>query len=107
MKFLPSTSAKPDDNIGRGIELVVGIVVFLGLGYLVDRWLGTKPVFMIVFFLFAVAGNFVKLWLGYDRKMREHEAELAARTQSARRSATSTATAAVEPSAPTHRPVQP
>src|SRR3954453_1512925 len=49
VKFLPSTSAKPDDNVGRGIEFVVGVVVFFGLGYLVDRWLGTKPIFMIAF----------------------------------------------------------
>jgi hypothetical protein len=118
VKFLPSTSAKPDDNVGRGIEFVVGLVVFLGLGYLLDRWLGTKPVFMIVFFVFAVVGNFVKMWLGYDVKMRQHEAELKAKTQSAVRSATGTTAAAVEhvatttpatrpPASKHHRPVRP
>ena len=75
MKFLPSTSAKPDDNVGRGIEMALVVAVFLGLGYLLDRWLGTKPIFMIVLFLFAVAGEMVKMWLGYDAKMRKHEAE--------------------------------
>ena len=112
MKFLPSTSARPDDNIGRGIEFVVGLVVFLGLGYLLDRWLGTKPIFMIVMFAFAVVGNFVKMWLGYDAKMREHEAEMKAKTQSAVRSATGTTAATVQQAtstrpAPRHRPVRP
>jgi uncharacterized membrane protein YeaQ/YmgE (transglycosylase-associated protein family) len=105
VKFIPSTSAKPDDNVGRGIELVVGIVVFLGLGWLVDRWLGTKPIFMIVFFLFAVVGNFVKLWLGYDKKMREHEAALKAKTQAATRTATAATVTATKP--PSGRPVRP
>jgi ATP synthase protein I len=109
VKFLPSTSAKPDDNVGRGIELVVGIVVFLGLGWLLDRWLDTKPIFMIVFFVFAVVGNFVKLWLGYDKKMRAHEAELKAKRETATRTVTVAAAKAVTPRKPasTRRAVRP
>ena len=109
MKYLPSTSAKPDDNVGRGIELVIGIVVFLGLGWLLDRWLGTKPIFMIAFFLFAVAGHMVKMWVGYDRKMRQHEAELKAKRQAATRTVTAATTTAVAPRKPasTRRAVRP
>lgn len=102
MKFLPSTSSKPDDNVGRGIELVVGIVVFLGIGYVLDRWLDTKPIFMIVLFVFAVAGYMVKMWLGYDAKMRQHEAELRAKSRAAVRTATAETVAAVEPKRPVH-----
>jgi uncharacterized membrane protein YeaQ/YmgE (transglycosylase-associated protein family) len=112
VKFLPSTSAKPDDNVGRGIEFVVGVVVFFGLGYLIDRWLGTKPIFMIAFFLFAVVGNTVKIWLAYDVKMRQHEAALKAKSQGAVRTAATATAAAVEPSGSRpgtsrHRPVRP
>ena len=106
MKFLPSTKARPDDNIGRGIELVIGIVVFLGLGWLVDRWLGTKPIFMIVFFAFAIIGYFVKMWLGYDEKMRAHEAEMAAKRQAATQTATTATVRAAKPS-PTRRTARP
>jgi len=101
VKYLPSTKARPDDNIGRGIEFVLVLVVFLGLGYLVDRWLGTKPIFMIVLFLFAVAGEMVKLWIGYDEKMRKHEAELAAARQR------TTANAPSAPATKTTRPARP
>jgi len=31
------------------IELVAGIVVGLGMGYFLDRWFDTKPLFMISF----------------------------------------------------------
>jgi ATP synthase protein I len=40
-----------------GIELFAGILGGLVLGYGLDTWLGTRPIFIIVFFLLgAVAG---------------------------------------------------
>jgi ATP synthase protein I len=78
VKFLPSTRARPDDNIGRGVEFMLVVLVFLGLGYLLDRLFDTKPIFMIALFLFGMAGEMVKVWLGYDAKMRQHEADRAA-----------------------------
>lgn len=39
------------------LELVTGIVVGVGLGFLLDKWLGTEPLFLILlFFLGAAAG---------------------------------------------------
>jgi hypothetical protein len=99
VKFLPTTKARPDDNIGRGIELALVVVVFLGLGYLLDRWLGTKPIFMIALFLFAVAGEMVKLWLGYDEKMRKHEEERLAARAAAPRATPALPTKPVKPAA--------
>jgi ATP synthase protein I len=39
-------------------ELVAGIVVGGGLGYLLDKWLGTKPFLLILFGLLGTAGGF-------------------------------------------------
>lgn len=40
-----------------GIELVVSVLIGAGAGYLLDRWLGTKPWLMIIGLIFgAVAG---------------------------------------------------
>lgn len=42
-----------------GTELVAALVIGVGIGLLLDSWLGTKPWFMLVFFLFgAAAGMF-------------------------------------------------
>jgi ATP synthase protein I len=40
-----------------GVELVVALVVGAGIGWLLDRWLGTGPfLFLLFFFLGAAAG---------------------------------------------------
>jgi ATP synthase protein I len=40
-----------------GTELVGGVLVGVGIGWMLDRWLGTKPWLMVVFFVLgAVAG---------------------------------------------------
>ncbi len=39
-------------------ELVAGIIVGGGAGYLLDRWLGTKPILLILFGLLGTAGGF-------------------------------------------------
>jgi ATP synthase protein I len=42
-------------------ELVVGITVAMGLGWLLDRWLGTKPWLMLVFMPFGFAAGVVNV----------------------------------------------
>lgn len=41
-----------------GMELVVTTLVGAFLGYMIDRWLGTKPWFMIAGVLFGAAAGF-------------------------------------------------
>jgi F0F1-type ATP synthase assembly protein I len=64
------------DGLSRAFEIVLTPVILGYFGSLIDRWLGTSPAFTIVFVVLAVAGLFVKLWLGYDREMRAHEAKV-------------------------------
>ena len=61
---------------GRGFEIVITPLIFGGLGALIDRAVGTHLVFMIGLATFAVAGMFVRMWLGYDTEMRRHEQEI-------------------------------
>lgn len=61
------------DALGRGIDLALTPVVFGGLGWLVDRWLGTSPWCTIIFATIGVVGTFVKIKLGYDREMAEFD----------------------------------
>jgi uncharacterized membrane protein YuzA (DUF378 family) len=62
------------DAMGRGLELALTLVVVGGIGWLVDRIFGTYPTFTVIFALTGFAGITVKLWLGYDLEMRQHEA---------------------------------
>jgi Flp pilus assembly protein TadB len=62
------------DTLSRAFEFAVSLGLFLFLGWLIDRWLGTQPVFMIVLTIFAFAGLGVRLWISYDQEMRKHEA---------------------------------
>jgi len=40
-----------------GVEMVAALAVGGGIGWLLDRWLGTMPIFLLIFFLLgAVAG---------------------------------------------------
>ena len=57
------------DGLARGIEVVLTPLLFGGLGWLLDGWLGTDPFLAIILGTFGVAGIFAKLWLGYDRDM--------------------------------------
>ena len=66
-----------------GIEMVVSVAVGAGLGYFIDGWADTRPLFMIVFlFLGFAAGimNVLRIVRGLDeavglgRAMREKEA---------------------------------
>lgn len=63
------------DGLARAFELAVTPAVFGFLGYLLDRALGSVPVFTIGLLLFALAGMFVRMWFTYDAQMREIEAK--------------------------------
>ena len=79
LKFLPKP--KPialDSGVSQGAELAGGIVVFFLIGFGLDVLLDTTPVFMIVLTLFAVVGQFVKMYYSYSSAMRHLEEERAA-----------------------------
>lgn len=62
--------------LSRAFEFAVTSSLFAGLGWLVDRWLGTGPAFTIVFTILALVGQFVRFWYAYDAEMKGHEREL-------------------------------
>jgi F0F1-type ATP synthase assembly protein I len=81
MKLLPKTPATKNDGLGRGAEFAMLVLLFLGIGYAMDHWLDTKPVFMIVWFSIAVIGQFISMWYQYNGQMEQLEAERSAQTQ--------------------------
>ncbi len=60
----PRREAKPDGvgsamslGLRAGSEFVSAVIVGLGIGWVIDRGLGTNPAFLIVFFLIGVAAG--------------------------------------------------
>lgn len=71
----PNGSNSVDQGLGQGMEMALTVAVFLGIGWLVDLALDTRPVFMIALVVFSVVGQFVKMWFVYDARMTTLEAE--------------------------------
>ncbi len=58
-------------------DLIAGVVCGLGLGYGLDVWLGTRPVFIAVFLILGCAAgllNAVRFLNSFERRRREKEA---------------------------------
>lgn len=43
-------------------EIVAGVVVGGGIGWLLDGWLGTTPLLMIVFFFLGAGAGMMNIW---------------------------------------------
>lgn len=71
--YAMATSRGYGNAMGRGFELAITLAVMVGLGWGLDRLFGTAPVFIIVLSVLGFAGIGVKLKLGYDLEMAEHE----------------------------------
>jgi F0F1-type ATP synthase assembly protein I len=76
MKLLrPSTNVRSDDALGRGMDVALMLALFFGAGWLLDAWLGTRPLLMIVLPVLGAIGLFAKLKYAYDAEMDRLEAE--------------------------------
>jgi F0F1-type ATP synthase assembly protein I len=63
------------DVLARGFEFAATIAIFFGIGFALDRWLGTTPVFMVVCFVFALVGQTVRAWYSFGTEIdRQAEA---------------------------------
>ena len=86
MKVLPdrhkiAEAQQSGQTLGRGMDFALVMLVFLGIGYGLDRLLGTRPLFMIGLVVFSVVGQFLKMYFEYSASMQQHEAERVAAQQ--------------------------
>ncbi|MBI3947484.1 MAG: AtpZ/AtpI family protein [Armatimonadetes bacterium] len=56
-----------------GLSLVAGIVVGWGIGYWLDRLLGTEPWLMVLFTLLGIASGFLEMFRIAQRLSQEGE----------------------------------
>ena len=55
-----------------GTELVAAVVVGTIIGFILDNWFGTKPILIIVFFLFGAAAGIINVFRA-AKKMQKDE----------------------------------
>jgi len=59
----------------RGMDIAGTTLVVFALGFFVDRWLDTKPLFMIALTVVALLAQFAKLYFAYTAQMDELESQ--------------------------------
>jgi Putative F0F1-ATPase subunit Ca2+/Mg2+ transporter len=84
MKRLSPPRVTPNDTMGQGIDNALAVALLFGIGFGLDRWLGTTPWLMIVLSLVGAVGVFAKMKYRYDAQMAEHEAERQERLEAGR-----------------------
>ena len=70
-------SSHLDSNVGVGMDIALVAFLFMFFGWLLDRWLGTHPLFIIVLSVLALVGQGVRMYFLYEHKMRALEAQRA------------------------------
>lgn len=64
-------------GIRVGTDMVASTMIGLGGGYLLDQWLDTRPLFLIVFFLFGAFAGFLNLYrvMGLDKDADKNKSD--------------------------------
>ena len=56
-----------------GTELVAAVAVGTIIGFILDNWFGTKPLLIIVFFLFGAAAGIMNVFKAAKRMQEKEE----------------------------------
>lgn len=74
-----ASSSAGSDSLGKGMDIALTLLAFLGIGWAIDAWLGLFPVFTVGLVVFAAVGTFLRLKYTYDATMERLESERLAR----------------------------
>lgn len=85
MKLPARQIVATDSALGKGMDFAFTLALFFGLGYLLDRWFGTTPVFMIALSVIAIVGLTFRIWTKYEAEMQAHDEARAQSMQQAGR----------------------
>jgi F0F1-type ATP synthase assembly protein I len=80
MGFDLSTKRELNNGFGNAlnsaVELAVTPAILALIGWQIDRWLGTSPLFLLVLFTFTIGYVAWKQFSAYDATMSRQEQEL-------------------------------
>jgi len=58
-----------------GISLVASILIGLAMGYYLDQWLETRPVFTLIMLVMGIISGFRNVYILTSRELRRQEME--------------------------------
>ena len=56
-----------------GTELVAAVAVGVIIGFILDNWFGTKPILIIIFFLFGAAAGITNVFRAAKRMQKQED----------------------------------
>ncbi|MGI9606599.1 MAG: AtpZ/AtpI family protein [Acidimicrobiales bacterium] len=62
------------DALAAAFELVATPALFAFFGWMIDRWLGTAPLFILILTIFTAGYSIWRLFNQYETEMQAHEA---------------------------------
>jgi F0F1-type ATP synthase assembly protein I len=62
-----------DSALGKGMDFAFTLALFFALGYGLDRWIGTTPLFMILLSVASIIGLTLRIWSRYEADMQAHD----------------------------------
>ena len=63
------------DGLARAFEFALAPAIIGVFGWLLDGWLGLRPILTIVFAIVGFIGGFIRLYYGYKAEMEAVEAD--------------------------------
>ncbi|MDC0161735.1 AtpZ/AtpI family protein [bacterium] len=64
--YATATNKKKESSAGFGFkistEIIAALVIGVGIGLIVDKYLGTKPFGLIIFFIFGALAGFLNVY---------------------------------------------
>lgn len=58
-----------------GISMVASTLIGLGMGYYLDKWLGTSPWLTLIFLGFGIVSGFRNIYILTERELKRQEKE--------------------------------
>jgi F0F1-type ATP synthase assembly protein I len=86
-------------TLGRGMDFALVVAVFFGVGWLLDRVLGTSPWCTVALVIIGFVGQFVKMYYEYSATMERLEAARASKATAHHTAGNVSTASAAEPSA--------
>ncbi len=56
-----------------GTELIAAVIVGTIIGFILDNWFGTKPILIIIFFLFGAAAGITNVFRAAKRMQKQED----------------------------------